>query len=102
MNALERFGPLAARVALAAIFLISGLMKLTNPAETGGYIASKGLPGSTRWGASRCDGKSAVTSADVAKPARSSCETTGMTCSVLAIRDGQLAGTIEPGPDRGP
>lgn len=33
-----------ARVALAAIFLISGVGKLVGPAGAAGYIASKGLP----------------------------------------------------------
>lgn len=43
MTTLERFGPLASRTALAAIFLCSGVSKLADPAGTGGYIASKGL-----------------------------------------------------------
>lgn len=36
--------PLIARVSIAAIFLLSGLSKLTAPAGTIGYIASAGLP----------------------------------------------------------
>lgn len=44
MKTLDRFGPLAARVAIALMFLSSGLFKLADPASTGGYIASKGLP----------------------------------------------------------
>ncbi|MGV3456230.1 DoxX family protein [Sphingomonas sp.] len=36
--------PLFARIAIAAIFLLSGLSKLTAPAGTIGYIASAGLP----------------------------------------------------------
>lgn len=36
--------PLIARVSIAAIFLLSGLAKLTAPAGTIGYIASAGLP----------------------------------------------------------
>lgn len=35
---------LIARVSIAAIFLLSGLSKLTAPAGTIGYIASAGLP----------------------------------------------------------
>ena len=36
--------PLFARIAIAAIFLLSGVSKLTAPAGTIGYIASAGLP----------------------------------------------------------
>lgn len=36
--------PLIARVSIAAIFLLSGVAKLTAPAGTIGYIASAGLP----------------------------------------------------------
>lgn len=35
---------LAGRILLAALFLLSGFSKLTNPAGTIGYIASAGLP----------------------------------------------------------
>jgi len=44
MKTFDRFGPLAARTALALIFLSSGLSKLAAPESTGSYIASKGLP----------------------------------------------------------
>jgi putative oxidoreductase len=44
MNKLEKFGPLAARAALALIFLLSGFGKLAAIQSTAGYIASKGLP----------------------------------------------------------
>jgi putative oxidoreductase len=43
-KSLDTFGPLAARVALALIFVMSGFAKLADPAATAGYIASKGLP----------------------------------------------------------
>jgi putative oxidoreductase len=36
--------PLVGRIAIAAIFLLSGFSKLTAPAGTIGYIASAGLP----------------------------------------------------------
>jgi putative oxidoreductase len=36
--------PLIGRIAIAAIFLLSGFSKLTAPAGTIGYIASAGLP----------------------------------------------------------
>ncbi|MBX7457061.1 DoxX family protein [Qipengyuania sp. 1NDH17] len=44
---------LAARLMLAAIFLLAGLNKITDPASTIGYIASVGLPAPTLayWGA---------------------------------------------------
>lgn len=44
---------LVARVLLAAIFLLSGLAKLADPAGTAAYIASAGLPAATlgAWGA---------------------------------------------------
>jgi putative oxidoreductase len=42
--AFERIGSVAARAALAAIFLISGFGKLAAPAAAGAAIASKGLP----------------------------------------------------------
>lgn len=44
MRTSERYGSLAARVALAAIFLVSGFGKLAAPAGTAAYIAAKGLP----------------------------------------------------------
>jgi putative oxidoreductase len=40
----EHYGPAAGRTALALIFILSGLNKLADPAGTGMYIASKGLP----------------------------------------------------------
>lgn len=44
MKTLHRFGPLIARNALAAIFLVTGLMKLADPDGTAAAIASMGLP----------------------------------------------------------
>lgn len=44
MSSTERFGSLAARGALAAIFIISGFGKLAGSAGTAAYIASHGLP----------------------------------------------------------
>jgi len=44
MNALNRFGPLAARILIALIFVLSGFGKITGFEGTVGYIASKGLP----------------------------------------------------------
>lgn len=41
---LKNYGPLAGRVLMALIFLISGYGKLTNFAGTAGYMASKGMP----------------------------------------------------------
>lgn len=41
---LEKFGPLGARSLLALIFIMSGFSKLSDPAATGEYIASMGLP----------------------------------------------------------
>jgi len=44
MNTLKRFGPLAGRFLLAAIFIFAGFNKFTGLEGTAGYIASKGLP----------------------------------------------------------
>ena len=44
MDALNRYGPLAARLLIAAIFVFSGFGKITGFEGTVGYIASKGLP----------------------------------------------------------
>lgn len=44
MDALSRFGPLAGRVLLALIFVLSGFGKITGFEGTVGYIVSKGLP----------------------------------------------------------
>jgi putative oxidoreductase len=44
MNALNRYGPLAGRILIAAIFVFAGLGKVTGFEGTVGYIASKGLP----------------------------------------------------------
>jgi len=41
---LEQFGPLAGRLLLAQIFILSGFRKLTGWEGTLGYMASKGLP----------------------------------------------------------
>jgi putative oxidoreductase len=44
MNASPSLLPALGRLLLAAIFLLSGLVKLAAPAETIGYIAAAGLP----------------------------------------------------------
>ena len=44
MNAIEKLGPLAGRVMMAALFIPSGFAKLAGFQGTVGYIASKGLP----------------------------------------------------------
>ncbi|MEO6352766.1 MAG: DoxX family protein [Burkholderiaceae bacterium] len=44
MTALNRFGPLAARILIALIFVWSGFGKISGFEGTVGYIASKGLP----------------------------------------------------------
>jgi len=44
MNALNRYGPLAGRILIALIFVLSGFGKVTGFEGTVGYIASKGLP----------------------------------------------------------
>ena len=44
MDALYRYGPLIGRLLIAAIFVKSGLGKITGFEGTVGYIASKGLP----------------------------------------------------------
>ena len=44
MNTLNRFGPLAARILIALIFVLSGYGKIAGFEGTVGYIASKGLP----------------------------------------------------------
>jgi putative oxidoreductase len=44
MDALNRFGPLAGRILIALIFVISGYGKITGFEGTVGYIASAGLP----------------------------------------------------------
>lgn len=45
-NLLIRFGPLAARVLLAQLFLISGTGKLFNFTKMAAYLFNKGLPAS--------------------------------------------------------
>jgi putative oxidoreductase len=40
----EQFGPLAGRVLMAYIFVLSGIGKIGNFAGTAGYMASKGMP----------------------------------------------------------
>ena len=44
MNASTFYAPALGRLLLAAIFLISGIGKLLNPAGTIGYISAVGLP----------------------------------------------------------
>jgi putative oxidoreductase len=41
---LRRFLPLAGRILIAAIFILSGVSKISDPAGTMAYIASVGLP----------------------------------------------------------
>lgn len=43
-NTIDKFGPLAGRILLAVIFLMSGIDKIGAFAGTSGYMASKGLP----------------------------------------------------------
>ncbi|MGA9993246.1 MAG: DoxX family membrane protein, partial [Thiobacillaceae bacterium] len=42
MHALNRYGPLAGRILIALIFVLSGFGKVTGFEGTLGYIASKG------------------------------------------------------------
>ena len=44
MNSLTSYGPLLGRVLIAAIFVLSGISKISGFEATVGYIASKGLP----------------------------------------------------------
>jgi putative oxidoreductase len=44
MQKIERYAPLAGRILLALIFLLSGLSKFTAWEQTAGYMASKGMP----------------------------------------------------------
>lgn len=44
MSSDTRYIPLLGRVLIAAIFLISGLGKITNPGTIAGYISAMGLP----------------------------------------------------------
>lgn len=44
MDTLNRFGPLAGRILIATIFIMSGFGKITGFEGTVGFIASKGLP----------------------------------------------------------
>ena len=44
MHALNRYGPLVARILIAAIFVLSGFGKIGGFAGTVGYIGSVGLP----------------------------------------------------------
>lgn len=41
---INEFGPLAGRILLALIFLVSGIGKIGGFADTAGYMASKGVP----------------------------------------------------------
>jgi putative oxidoreductase len=43
-NTIDKFGPLAGRILLSAIFLVSGIGKIGGFAGTAGYMASKGIP----------------------------------------------------------
>jgi putative oxidoreductase len=44
MDALSRFGPLAGRILIALMFVLSGFGKITGFEGTVGYIVSKGMP----------------------------------------------------------
>ena len=44
MNANNNYLPLVGRLLMAAIFVMSGIGKIANPAGTIGYISSAGLP----------------------------------------------------------
>ncbi len=44
MNASLRYLPALGRLLIAAIFILSGITKITTPAATQAYIASAGLP----------------------------------------------------------
>ena len=44
MNAIDRYGPLLARLLMALLFVVGGIGKIAGFAGTVGYIASKGLP----------------------------------------------------------
>lgn len=44
MNQIDRFMPLAGRILLAAIFIISGFGKITGFEGTAGFMASYGMP----------------------------------------------------------
>ncbi|HEY9101961.1 DoxX family protein [Chitinimonas sp.] len=44
LNGPSRFAPIVGRILIAAIFLLSGITKITAAAATKGYIASVGLP----------------------------------------------------------
>ena len=43
-EAVKQYGPLAGRILMALIFLVSGFGKITGFAGTAGYMASQGLP----------------------------------------------------------
>ena len=43
-STINKFGPLAGRILLALIFLMSGIGKIGGFAGTAGYMASKGMP----------------------------------------------------------
>ena len=44
MNKIERFTPLAGRILLSAIFLMSGFSKIGGFERTSGFMESKGMP----------------------------------------------------------
>ena len=44
MNTDNKYLPLAARILMAAIFVLSGINKIANPTGTIGYISAMGLP----------------------------------------------------------
>lgn len=44
MNTENKYLPLAGRILMAAIFVMSGISKITNPGATIGYISAMGLP----------------------------------------------------------
>jgi len=44
MQSLESVGMLVGRILIAAIFVMAGVMKLGDPAGTGAYMTSQGIP----------------------------------------------------------
>jgi uncharacterized membrane protein YphA (DoxX/SURF4 family) len=53
MSAIQRFLPLAARILLAAVFIVAGALKFPNFDETAQFMAAKGMPMPEKmlWGA---------------------------------------------------
>src|SRR5205823_8706833 len=47
MLILQRYGPLLGRILLSAIFILSGVGKITNPSFDGDQMKAKGIPAVT-------------------------------------------------------